>query len=111
MAAELYARTATISRTQRLIEEKGVNSCARELDLCDLFCVTSGRRFRDLRLALEDGGETLDGRRRSIAQTLREEAGYRIPGALMEIPAPPRAAPSLTPPAAAAPAAETVVSG
>ncbi len=101
MAAELYARTATISRTQRLIHELGVNACARELDLCDLFCVSSGRRFRDFRIALEDGGETIDDRRRSIARALREDGGYQITGALMEIPAPDRPAPSLTPPVAA----------
>ncbi len=108
MAAELYARTATISRTQRLIEQQGVDACARELDLCDLFCVSSGRRFRDLRIALEDGGETIDDRRRSIARSLREDSGYQISGALMEIPAPDRAAPTLTPPAQTARAAEPV---
>ncbi len=80
MAAELYARTVTIARTQRLIEQRGVEACARELDLCDLFCVTSGRRFRELRIALQEGGETIDDRRRSIAGTLRADRGYAITG-------------------------------
>ncbi len=98
MAAELYARTATIARTQRLIEERGVEQCARELDLCDLFCVTSGRRFRALRVALQDGGETVDARRRMIADTLRADGGYVVPAALMDLPTPAASAPSLTPP-------------
>ncbi len=108
MSAELYARTATISRTQRLIEERGVEDCARELDLCDLFCVTSGRRFRGLRVALQEGGETIDDRRRSIAAALRADGGYVVPAALLDLPDPETPAPSLTPPEPAL--AETPVS-
>ncbi len=103
MAAELYARTAVISRTQRLIERQGLEGSARELDLCDLFCVTSGRRFRALRVALQEGGETIDDRRRSIAATLRADRGYVVSGALLDLPAPPRDEPSLTPPTGRAP--------
>jgi acyl-CoA dehydrogenase family protein 9 len=98
MASELYARTATIARTQRLVEERGADACAREFDLCDLFCVTSGRRFRDARIALQDGGETIDERRRTIADRLRAERGYRSPATLLTTEAPPRARPSLAPP-------------
>lgn len=98
MAAELYARAATVSRTQQRIERDGVDAAAHALDLCDLFCVISGRRFRDHRIALQDGGATIDDRRRSIADALREQGGYSIPGALLPVPAPTRPAPSLTPP-------------
>src|SRR5829696_3757273 len=44
MAIELYATAATIARTQRLVDERGAEACERELLLCDLFCVESGRR-------------------------------------------------------------------
>ena len=46
MAIELFATACVLARTQRLIEERGVEGCERELDLCDLFVVESGRRFR-----------------------------------------------------------------
>ncbi len=107
MAAELYARTVTIARTQRLIEERGVEGCARELDLCDLFCVTSGRRFRELRIALQEGGETIDDRRRNIAAALRADEGYHITAALLDVPALQRPAPTMTPPPAPGTAAQT----
>lgn len=99
MAAELYARTATIARTQRLIEQLGVQACEREIDLCELFCVTSGRRFRDSRVALQDGGETIDERRREIAATLRTDKGLASTSALLDVPEISRPAPSMTPPA------------
>jgi acyl-CoA dehydrogenase family protein 9 len=98
MASELYARATTIARTQRLVEQRGANTCEREFDLCDLFCVTSGRRFREARLALQEGGETIDERRRTIAERLRAERGYRSPATLLTTDAPPRAKPSLEPP-------------
>jgi acyl-CoA dehydrogenase family protein 9 len=106
MAGELYARTAVISRTQRLVEERGAAACERELELCDLFCVTSGRRFRDARIALQEGGETIDDRRRAIAARLREEQGYHSPATLVEFPVPPRAAPTLEAPTLEAPTLE-----
>jgi alkylation response protein AidB-like acyl-CoA dehydrogenase len=98
MAAELYARSCTIARTQRLVEERGAEECEREFELCDLFCVTSGRRFRDARVALQEGGETIDARRRAIAERLRSEQGYHSPTTLLTLDAPPRPAPTLAPP-------------
>ncbi len=98
MAAELYARTVTVSRTQRLIEQQGADASTRELDLCDLFCVTSGRRFRELRVALQEGGETIDEGRRSIAAALRADGGYVVSDSLLDVPAPVAPPPSLTPP-------------
>jgi len=97
MAIELYARLTTISRTQRLIHERGVDACARELALTQLFCIQSGRRFRALRAELEgDAGQSIDTLRRSIAATIRADAGYGSDDALMDVPVPPLPAWSLT---------------
>ena len=98
MATELYARAATLSRTQQLVNERGAEACAHEFDLCDLFCVTSGRRFRDARIALQEGGETIDDRRRGIAEHLRAQRGYVAPKTVLDVPDVSRPAPTLTPP-------------
>lgn len=90
MAIELYARAVTISRTQRLIEERGAAACAREIALTDLFCLQSGQRFRASRDALDSkGGETIDTLRRQIAARVREEGGYRSRDALLDAAVPP----------------------
>ncbi len=90
MAIELYARLATISRTQRLIEERGAEHCAREIALTELFCVQSGRRFRATRLELDgDAGDTIDTLRRRVAQTVRDDHGYASVDAVMTVPVPP----------------------
>jgi alkylation response protein AidB-like acyl-CoA dehydrogenase len=97
MAIELYARLTTISRTQRLIEQDGADRCAREIALTELFCLQSGRRFRALRMELEgDAGETIDALRRSVAATIRTEAGYATRDALLDVDVPPLPAWSLT---------------
>lgn len=97
MAIELYARLATISRTQRLIEQSGAEACAREIALTELFCLQSGRRFRALRMELEgDVGEQIDELRRRIAATVRSENGYGSGDALMDVPTPPLPPFSLT---------------
>jgi acyl-CoA dehydrogenase family protein 9 len=96
MAIELYARAVTIARTQRLIEERGAEACAREIALTTLFCLQSGRRFRALRMELDgDAGERIDTLRREIAARVREEAGYRSSDALLDAPVPPLPAWSL----------------
>jgi acyl-CoA dehydrogenase family protein 9 len=80
----------TISRTQRLIEERGAEACAREIALTDLFCLQSGQRFRASRDALDSkGGETIDSLRRQIAARVREEGGYRSRDALLDTAVPP----------------------
>jgi acyl-CoA dehydrogenase family protein 9 len=90
MAIELYATAAVLARTQRLIEERGVEECGRELALCDLFCVQAGRRFRENRLALTGREDEVDDRRRAVAAAVRESAGYWVPDAILdEPPAPP----------------------
>ncbi len=96
MSMELYARVTTISRTQRLIEERGAEATAREIALTDLFCLQSGRRFRASRMELEgDTGATMDDLRRRIAAQIREDAGYASDDALLDVPVPPLPAWSL----------------
>ena len=83
MAIELYARACVLSRTQRLIRERGVEAVARELNLCDLFCVQSGRRFRENRESLQS---PQDATRRSIAADLRASGGGFVPDSVLEVP-------------------------
>ncbi len=82
MAVEVFATACTIARTQRLIEQRGVEQCARELDLCGLFAVESGRRFRAIRLTLQSAQDEL---RREVARRVREDAGYGVTDALLEL--------------------------
>lgn len=84
MAIELFATASVIARTQRLIEEHGTEASARELDLCDLFVVESGRRFRAARQSLES---PQDETRRSVARRVREDSGYGVTDAILEVPA------------------------
>jgi acyl-CoA dehydrogenase family protein 9 len=84
MAVELFASAAVLARTQRLVEARGVAQCGHEVDLCDLFVVESGRRFRAAREALQS---VQDETRRAVARTVRARRGYRVPDALMEWPA------------------------
>ena len=79
MAIELFATACVIARTQRLIDERGVDDCAHELELCDLFVVEAGRRFRASRGALESPQD--DGRR-AVARGVREAGGYGVPSAI-----------------------------
>ena len=97
MAIELYARTTTMARTQRLIDERGAAACAREIALTDLFCIESGRRFHAIRLELDgDAGASIDDLRRDIAARIRDEHGYGSSDALMDVVVPPLPAWSLT---------------
>jgi alkylation response protein AidB-like acyl-CoA dehydrogenase len=81
MAIELFATACVIARTQRLIDECGADECARELDLCDLFVVESGRRFRAARIALES---PQDETRRAVARRVSEDGGYGVRDAILE---------------------------
>jgi acyl-CoA dehydrogenase family protein 9 len=82
MAVELFATACTLARTQTLIEERGAEQCARELDLCDLFVVESGRRFRTARDALQSAQ---DETRREVARRVRSDAGYGVTDAILEV--------------------------
>ncbi len=84
MAIELYARAATIARTQRLLEARGEAACAHELALCDLFCVESGQRFRAQRELLGGRSEAVDDVRRAVAARVRAAAGYDVSDAVLD---------------------------
>ena len=75
MAIELFATASVLARTQRLVAERGLEGCARELDLCDLFVIEAGRRFRASRLALES---PQDETRRAVARSVRNVGGFGV---------------------------------
>jgi len=85
MAIELYATAAVIARTQRQIDDHGFDGSARERALCDLFCVTAGRRFRTQRLALAGREDPVDDTRRTIAAAVRAAAGYYVEDPVLEM--------------------------
>ena len=82
MAIELYARACVLSRTQRLLRERGLEALERELHLCDLFCVQSGRRFKENRENLES---PQDATRKAIADDLRAAGGAFVPDSVLEV--------------------------
>jgi alkylation response protein AidB-like acyl-CoA dehydrogenase len=83
MAIELFASAAVLARTQQLIEARGIAACTHEVDLCDLFSVDAGLRFR----AARDSIQSLqDETRRVVARSLREAHGYAVPDTLLERP-------------------------
>jgi acyl-CoA dehydrogenase family protein 9 len=73
MAIELFATACVLSRTQRLLDERGEELCERELALCELFVVESGRRFRAARIAIQS---PQDETRRTVARHVRSAKGY-----------------------------------
>jgi acyl-CoA dehydrogenase family protein 9 len=83
MAVELFASACTLSRTQRLIEQRGAELCEEDIAMTELFIVSSGRRFRAARLELQS---PLDAVRRDVAARVREGHGYDVPDAILEIP-------------------------
>jgi acyl-CoA dehydrogenase family protein 9 len=83
MAIEMFATAAVLSRTQSLLDERGEAACDRELALCDLFCVESGRRFRTQRLALDAREDDVDATRRAVAAAVRRDGGYGVVDALL----------------------------
>jgi hypothetical protein len=80
MAIELFATACVMGRTQRLLDERGEEGCAHELDLCDLFIVEAGRRFRASRGALQS---PQDEGRRAVARGVRAAGGYGVPSAIL----------------------------
>jgi acyl-CoA dehydrogenase family protein 9 len=81
MAIELFATGCVLARTQRLIEERGVALSEREIALCDLFVVESGRRFRTSREAVQSPQDEL---RRAVAKAVRGAGGYFVTDAILE---------------------------
>jgi alkylation response protein AidB-like acyl-CoA dehydrogenase len=84
MAIELYATACTLARTQQLIDEQGAEGSAREIELCDLFCVEAGRRFRANRIALDAQEAEVDDRRRAVAEAARQAGGYFVRDAILD---------------------------
>lgn len=84
MAIGMFATAAVLARTQSLVESRGVDACANELAMCDLFCVEAGRRFRDDRLALDAREDEVDDRRRGIAGAVRKAGGYPATDTLLD---------------------------
>ena len=58
-----------------------VDACGRELDLCDLFVIDSGRRFRTARDSIQS---KQDETRRAVARAVRSEAGYFVDNSILE---------------------------
>jgi alkylation response protein AidB-like acyl-CoA dehydrogenase len=84
MAIDMFATACVIARTQSLIDEKGIESCDRELQLCDLFCVEAGRRFRRNRNNLAPGEDDVDESRRRVASAVRTANGYFVTDAILD---------------------------
>lgn len=89
MSIELYARAATVARTQRLLTHHGEEACARELALTDLFCRQSGQRFRVTREGLNEPEDATDTLRIAVAEQVRKDGGYGSADALLDVPVPP----------------------
>lgn len=83
MAIELFATAAVLSRTQRLVAERGIASCTHEIDLCDLFAADAGRRFRAARESIQS---LQDETRRVVARSIRDGGGYGVADALLHWP-------------------------
>lgn len=83
MAIELFATASALARTQALLARRGAGACERELGLCDLFVVESGRRFRAARQALLSAQ---DETRRQVARRVRDDAGYGVADAILDVP-------------------------
>src|SRR5438045_8790624 len=81
MAIELFATVCVLARTQRLIEERGSAISDHEIELCDLFVVESGRRFRARRNALLSAQDEL---RRAVARSVRSCGGYFVTDVILE---------------------------
>jgi acyl-CoA dehydrogenase family protein 9 len=81
MAIELFATACVLARTQRLVDAAGASARERELDLCDLFVVESGRRFRTARDSLQSPQDEV---RRRVAQQVRADGGYGVVDAILE---------------------------
>jgi len=82
MGIDLYATACVIARTQQLIAKRGEAECAREIALCDLFCIEAGKRFRRNRLALDAKEDDL---RRTVAANVRAAVGYGVTDVILEL--------------------------
>ncbi len=75
VAMDLYALSATLSRTTRAIEARGEEGARREIELCQGFAVLAERRLEDRLHEMErDSDELL----KSIANRTCEDRGYPL---------------------------------
>ena len=84
MAIELVATASVLSRTQSIIERGTAQEADEAIQLCGLFCVESGRRFRDARNLLDSSEDDVDDARRSVAAAVRTAKGYMVEDALLK---------------------------
>jgi acyl-CoA dehydrogenase family protein 9 len=80
MAIELFATACVLARTQRLLEQRGEDGCTHELELCDLFVIEAGRRFRSHRQSIQS---PQDDTRRAVARGVRDASGYAVTSAIL----------------------------
>ena len=80
MAIELFATACVLARTQQLLLARGEEQCTRELELCELFVVEAGRRFRASRLSLQSAQDEV---RRAVARGVRDAGGYGVEDAIL----------------------------
>ncbi|MEP6764240.1 MAG: acyl-CoA dehydrogenase family protein [Gemmatimonadaceae bacterium] len=85
MASELYARTATLARTQGLLEKRDETELQRELALTDLFCRQSGLKFRACRDGLNEPADATDALRVEVAERIRADGGYGSADAVLDV--------------------------
>jgi len=86
MAIELFATACVISRTQSLLANSDDSQGQEALDLCDIFCVDSGLRFRSARVALAGGsGGAADDKRKDAAAAVRRDKGYGITDSILKV--------------------------
>lgn len=83
MAIEMLATACVLSRTQSIIDAAGSKGAEREIALCNLFCVESGRRFRASRVMLGGGAEQSDDARLAVAAHVRAAGTYYVSDAIL----------------------------
>ena len=85
MAIELFATACVLSHTQALLDSADDVTSQHALQLCNIFCVESGLRFRAARVALAGGSSgAIDDERRAVAATVRRDGGYGIPDSILQ---------------------------
>ena len=67
-AIDLFAMIATIARVDRQIQEKGAESCAQEIQICNVFCDQAWRRVRRNLLMVDSNND----------KSLQDIAGYVV---------------------------------
>jgi acyl-CoA dehydrogenase family protein 9 len=74
-AIDIYALAAVLSRTSRIIEQRGEDGARREIDMASGFAALAGRRIRD---RLQDMEREEDELLKQIASRTYGDEGYRL---------------------------------